>query len=200
MGLSPRDGPCVVSIEDDPVRSAVAQNLCELAGLSQSVLFLVGASCLECLPAAARAVGSVDFALLHHAPGSELLSAMEYGESLGLINEKCTVLVDHMLLPGMPALLWRLSLQPSYEMELVAIQHAGSIQGEDEVEDWMALCHGRSAGAALESVEGLGDEAKQAAFPALAALKAESDSFWRRCLSPVRPAYEIRHRFRQAAQ
>lgn len=164
------------------MRAAVARCLAELAGLAEPAVAAgaaAGSCAVEVVPAgsdglqlvASRLAGHcADMLLLHGESGSELLHDLDRAEASGLVGPGCLIVVDRMLRPGAPGLLWRLHSQPGYEVEVVPVAMA------DGGEDWTVL----ATCLAPQENGGPPRPAPPPPPPELAALAAEADALGRR--------------------
>ncbi|CAE8627152.1 unnamed protein product [Polarella glacialis] len=169
------NGSCIVSIESDPFYVAVARCVVEMCGFTGSVRSLLGQP-EELLSSVWRSHGqhSVDLLLLRGGAEARYLSELGRVEALGLLAPGCVVLADHVLRPGAPRFLWRMSALPGYRIDVIEVMEPGLGRGED----WMALCTALSPDSDARALE---ERPSSREAPAeLASLTAESERLWRR--------------------
>lgn len=160
-------GGCqVYALQDDPLHAAILQNICEIAGVGDIVHCLCGPlpDSLSVLSACLHG-RLADLLLLHNATGSRLLENFSWAADLGILGCGSALMIEGILQPGTPELLWGLIRHGRDALSLVELVEVHAELGLD----WMLVCQLREA---RNSVLLRGSTSD---FPELASLIAESD-------------------------
>eukprot|EP00929_Paragymnodinium_shiwhaense_P039176 TRINITY_DN20602_c0_g1_i1.p1 TRINITY_DN20602_c0_g1~~TRINITY_DN20602_c0_g1_i1.p1 ORF type:complete len:408 (+),score=84.25 TRINITY_DN20602_c0_g1_i1:363-1586(+) len=128
-------GGKVVTLEMDPVNAALARNIIEIAGLSDTVTVQLGHS-NESLPIVLERLGkrAVDMVFMDQK-GSVFHSDLQLLEGMEALAQDCVVVADNVLKPGAPLYLWKVCKSPKYSTQVVRLREFG----QEEVEDWMTI-------------------------------------------------------------
>eukprot|EP00927_Polykrikos_kofoidii_P028628 TRINITY_DN24951_c0_g1_i1.p1 TRINITY_DN24951_c0_g1~~TRINITY_DN24951_c0_g1_i1.p1 ORF type:complete len:1007 (+),score=138.54 TRINITY_DN24951_c0_g1_i1:36-3056(+) len=181
----------VVTVEENPLRTAVAETMAEVAGVARLVHTVVGPpnDCWDAVQAALEG-RSADLVIVRGCEDAWALSCLE---DRRLVREGCVVVIDHALRPGAFRSLWHAHLSQCssiYSLDVLPTPSPRRRAGEASPEDWVAVtCRRASVAGGEVTAEKIGEAcgglAQRKLPDEIVALAVESDSLWRRLLAPT---------------